>query len=101
VEELLDEYAGCLSSSGELGQVLCGLRSEWDRGRLVDLLFEPGALALDDPETMAGAWRSLASLPADMAREREVEAIWESEQRATRADAQNPAAVEEMRLWEA
>jgi hypothetical protein len=44
---------------------------------------------------------SLASLLADMAREREIEAIWESEQRATRADAQNPAAVEEMRLWEA
>ncbi len=24
---------------------------------LVELLFTPGALALDDPETMAGAWR--------------------------------------------
>ncbi|MGC2374447.1 MAG: hypothetical protein WA484_11300 [Solirubrobacteraceae bacterium] len=28
-----------------------------ERERLVELLFEPGALALDDPETMAGAWR--------------------------------------------
>jgi hypothetical protein len=27
------------------------------RQRLVELLFEPGALALGDPETMAGAWR--------------------------------------------
>jgi hypothetical protein len=44
---------------------------------------------------------SLASLLADMAREREIEAIWESERRATAADAQNPAALEEMRLWEA
>lgn len=28
-----------------------------ERERLVELLFEPGALALDDPTTMAGAWR--------------------------------------------
>lgn len=27
------------------------------RRQLVELLFRPGALALDDPETMAGAWR--------------------------------------------
>lgn len=27
------------------------------RERLVELLFEPGALELDDPEAMAGAWR--------------------------------------------
>jgi hypothetical protein len=27
------------------------------RERLVELLFEPGALELDDPTTMAGAWR--------------------------------------------
>lgn len=27
------------------------------RRQLVTLLFRPGALALDDPETMAGAWR--------------------------------------------
>jgi hypothetical protein len=27
------------------------------RRALVDLLFTPGALDLDDPETMAGAWR--------------------------------------------
>ncbi len=27
------------------------------RQRLVELLFTPGALALDDPKTMAGAWR--------------------------------------------
>ena len=38
---------------------------------------------------------------ADMAREREIEVIWESERRATCADAQNPAAQEETRLWEA
>lgn len=28
-----------------------------ERERLVELLFESGALALDDPATMAGAWR--------------------------------------------
>jgi hypothetical protein len=28
-----------------------------DRQRLVALLFEPGALELDDPAAMAGAWR--------------------------------------------
>ncbi|MBW8060687.1 MAG: type II toxin-antitoxin system VapB family antitoxin [Solirubrobacterales bacterium] len=28
------------------------------REQLVELLFTPGALALDDPEVMAGAWRS-------------------------------------------
>lgn len=27
------------------------------RQRLVELLFEPGALELDDPKAMAGAWR--------------------------------------------
>jgi len=27
------------------------------RQRLVDLLFEPGALELDDPAVMVGAWR--------------------------------------------
>lgn len=27
------------------------------RQRLADLLFEPGALELDDPDAMAGAWR--------------------------------------------
>lgn len=44
---------------------------------------------------------SLAALLADMAHEREIEMIWESEQQATRADAQAPAALQEMRLWEA
>ena len=27
------------------------------RRQLIELLFRPGALALDDPETMSGAWR--------------------------------------------
>jgi Bacterial antitoxin of type II TA system, VapB len=27
------------------------------RKRLVELLFTPGVLAIDDPEVMAGAWR--------------------------------------------
>jgi Arc/MetJ family transcription regulator len=27
------------------------------RERLLELLFTPGALALDDPDIMAGAWR--------------------------------------------
>jgi bifunctional DNA-binding transcriptional regulator/antitoxin component of YhaV-PrlF toxin-antitoxin module len=30
VDDLLDEYAGCLSSGGELGRVVRGLRGEWD-----------------------------------------------------------------------
>jgi hypothetical protein len=44
---------------------------------------------------------SLAALLSEIAREREIEAIFESERQATRVDAQNPAALEEMRLWEA
>jgi antitoxin MazE7 len=44
---------------------------------------------------------SLAALLAEIAREQNTEAIFESERQATRADAQNPAALEEMRLWEA
>ncbi len=28
-----------------------------ERQRLVELLFEPGAVQLDDPGVMAGAWR--------------------------------------------
>jgi hypothetical protein len=43
---------------------------------------------------------SLAALLAEIAREQELEAIFESERQATLADAQNPAALEEMRLWE-
>jgi hypothetical protein len=43
---------------------------------------------------------SLAALLANIAREWEIEAIFESERQATRADAQNPAALEEIRLWE-
>jgi hypothetical protein len=43
---------------------------------------------------------SLAALLAEIARERELEAIYESERQAIRADAQNPAVLEEMRLWE-
>jgi hypothetical protein len=44
---------------------------------------------------------SLSALLAEIAREREIEAAFESERQATLADAQNPAALEEMRLWEA
>lgn len=43
---------------------------------------------------------SLAALLAEMAREREREAMFESERRATIADAGNPAALEEALLWE-
>ncbi len=43
---------------------------------------------------------SLAALLAEIAREQELEAIFESERRARLADAQNPAVLEEMRLWE-
>jgi hypothetical protein len=43
---------------------------------------------------------SLAALLAEIAREREIEAIFESERQALLADAQNPAVLEEMRLWE-
>ncbi len=44
---------------------------------------------------------SLAALLAEIARERELEAAFESERQATRADANSPAALEEMRMWEA
>jgi bifunctional DNA-binding transcriptional regulator/antitoxin component of YhaV-PrlF toxin-antitoxin module len=30
VDDLIDEYAGCLSSGGELGRAVRGLRGEWD-----------------------------------------------------------------------
>ena len=30
VDDLLDEYAGCLKSGGELGRAVRGLRGEWD-----------------------------------------------------------------------
>lgn len=30
IDDILDEYAGCLKSGGELGRVVRGLRSEWD-----------------------------------------------------------------------
>jgi predicted DNA-binding ribbon-helix-helix protein len=43
---------------------------------------------------------SLAALLAEIARERELEEIFESERRAVLADAGDPAAEEEMRLWE-
>jgi hypothetical protein len=44
---------------------------------------------------------SLAALLSEVARKQEVEAMFESERQAVREDAQNPAALEEMRLWEA
>ena len=49
----------------------------------------------------ARAWHVAAALLAQIAREREIEEIFASERRAVRLDAQNPAALEEMRLWEA
>ncbi len=30
MDDLVDEYAGCLSTSGELGRTVRGLRREWD-----------------------------------------------------------------------
>lgn len=30
VDDLLDEYAGCLRTGGELGRTVRGLREEWD-----------------------------------------------------------------------
>jgi bifunctional DNA-binding transcriptional regulator/antitoxin component of YhaV-PrlF toxin-antitoxin module len=30
MNDLLDEYAGCLSTGGQLGQTVRGLRQEWD-----------------------------------------------------------------------
>jgi hypothetical protein len=44
---------------------------------------------------------SLAALLAEIAREQEIEEAFESERQAVLADAQNSAAQEEMRLWEA
>lgn len=44
---------------------------------------------------------SLAALLAEIARERELEAIYESERQAVLAEAGDPAVEEELRLWEA
>ena len=30
MDDLVDEYAGCLSTGGELGRTVRGLRQEWD-----------------------------------------------------------------------
>jgi bifunctional DNA-binding transcriptional regulator/antitoxin component of YhaV-PrlF toxin-antitoxin module len=30
MDDLVDEYAGCLSTGGELGRTVRGLREEWD-----------------------------------------------------------------------
>ncbi len=30
MDDLIDQYAGCLSTGGELGRVVRGLRREWD-----------------------------------------------------------------------
>jgi hypothetical protein len=43
---------------------------------------------------------SISSLLAEIARERELEAIYESERQAVRAEDGDPAAEEERRLWE-
>jgi hypothetical protein len=29
MDDLVDEYAGCLSTGGELGRTVSGLRQEW------------------------------------------------------------------------
>jgi predicted DNA-binding ribbon-helix-helix protein len=44
---------------------------------------------------------SLAALLAEIAREREIEGIFESERRARLAEVGDPEAEAEMRLWEA
>jgi hypothetical protein len=44
---------------------------------------------------------SLASLLAEVAREREAEVIWSSEQDASRADAQRPEVAKEEHAWQA
>lgn len=43
---------------------------------------------------------SLAALLAEIAGERARDTIFQSERHAIRADAQNPAVLEEMNLWE-
>jgi hypothetical protein len=43
---------------------------------------------------------SLSALLAEIARDRELEAIYESERRAVLAEVGDPAAEEESRLWE-
>jgi hypothetical protein len=44
---------------------------------------------------------SLAAMLADLARDVDRDAVFRSEREATRADAENPAAVDEGREWEA
>jgi hypothetical protein len=52
-------------------------------------------------EQARGRGMSLAAMLAEIAHEQELEEIFESERRAVRAEAQDPVALEEMRLWEA
>jgi hypothetical protein len=44
---------------------------------------------------------SLASLLAEIARERQTAAIWHSEREASRIDGENPDVADEDRAWEA
>jgi hypothetical protein len=51
------EVLGTRSLTDTVDAALGEVIKSRERARLVELLFEPGALALDDPATMAGAWR--------------------------------------------
>ncbi len=51
------EILGTRSLTDTVDAALAEVIKLQERERLVELLFEPGALALEDPVTMAGAWR--------------------------------------------
>lgn len=51
------EILGTRSLTDTVDAALAEVIRAEQRQQLVELLFEPGALALDDPDAMAGAWR--------------------------------------------
>lgn len=52
-------------------------------------------------DSLAAALKCGDMLPVEIVHQRGLKVIFESERRATLADAENPEALEEMRLWEA
>lgn len=55
--EAAREILGTRTLTDTVDQALAEVVRIRQRRALVDLLFEPGTLALDDPNEMAGAWR--------------------------------------------
>jgi hypothetical protein len=80
--------AGVALTSGDMASPTATIRvSRETRDKLAEQARERGV--------------SLAALLAEIARRREIEAMFESERQAVLADSKNPEALAELRLWEA